>query len=68
MPKRQPSAAAPRTRTAEPMKQVRRTPAPSAQEPVRKSTRSDVEWKSKNFLAGDEDGLDFSFIDGDDED
>ena len=50
------------------MKQVRRTPAPSAQEPVRKSTRSDVEWKSKNFLAGDEDGLDFSFIDGDDED
>lgn len=67
MPRRQPSAAASRTRSAEPAKQVRRTPASSVQEPVRKSTRSDVEWKSKNFLAGDEDGLDFSFINGDDE-
>ncbi len=33
----------------------------------RPSTRPDVEWKSKNFLAGDEDDPDFSFIDMNDD-
>ena len=57
-----------RARSAQPVSQTRRPhPAPEA-EAARRSGRPDVEWKSKNFLAGDEDGLDFSFINGNDED
>lgn len=65
---RRPSAGAPGTRSAQPAPQSRRPQTASESEAVRRSSRSDVEWKSKNFLAGDEDGLDFSFINGNDED
>lgn len=56
-----------RVRRTQPAPQVRRPQANAETEAVRRSGRSDVEWRSKNFLAGDEDGLDFSFIDGNDE-
>lgn len=56
-----------RVRSAQPASQSRRPQAGYEKETERKSGRQDVEWRSKNFLAGDEDGLDFSFIDGNDE-
>lgn len=65
---RRPSAGASGTRSAQSAPQRRRPQTASESEAVRRSSRSDVEWKSKNFLAGDEDGLDFSFINGNDED
>lgn len=43
--------------------QARRAPRPEEKKSASKSARPDVEWKSKNFLSGDEDGLDFSFLD-----
>lgn len=64
--RRQP-AGVQRTKSAQPGGAVRRTQPSVEREPARKSSRPDVEWKSKNFLSGDEDGLDFSFINGDDE-
>lgn len=64
---RRQSAGAQRTRSAQPGTAVRRAQPSAERETVRRSGRSDVEWKSKNFLSGDEDGLDFSFINGDDE-
>ncbi len=57
-----------RVRSAQSASQGRRPQAGYEKEAERKSGRQDVEWKSKNFLAGDEDGLDFSFINGNDED
>lgn len=65
---RRPSAGASGTRSSQSAPQSRRPQTASESEAVRRSSRSDVEWKSKNFLAGDEDGLDFSFINGNDED
>ncbi len=56
-----------RVRSAQSASQGRRPQAGYEKEAERKSSRQDVEWRSKNFLAGDEDGLDFSFIDGNDE-
>lgn len=64
--RRQPAGTA-RTRSAQPASQSRRPQASPERETVRRTGRSDVEWKSKNFLKGDEDGLDFPFINGDDE-
>lgn len=61
------SADSPRVRSAQPASQGRRPQAGYEKEAERKSGRQDVEWRSKNFLAGDEDGLDFSFINGNDE-
>lgn len=55
------------TRGAQPSRQMRRSPAAPEKPTPRASSRGDVEWKSKNFLAGDEDGLDFSFIDMDED-
>ena len=60
-------ADAPRTRKAQPAPQGRRPQPHAGSEPVRKNGRPDVEWKPKNFLAGDDDELDFSFIDGNDD-
>lgn len=64
---RKPLSDAPRTRSAQPAPQARRTQTSTGSEAVRRTGRSDVEWRSKNFLAGDEDELDFSFINGEDE-
>lgn len=64
---RRPAAAGTRTRSPQPAQQVRRTPTVQERVSPRSSSRKDVEWKSKNFLAGDEDGLDFSFIDMDED-
>ena len=55
-----------RARGAQPATQGRR-PQPPAENAARKNGRPDVEWKSKNFLAGEEDELDLSFINGDEE-
>ena len=60
---RRQSAGAARTRSARPG----RTQVSPERETVRRTGRTDVEWKSKNFLKGDEDGLDFPFINGEDE-
>lgn len=57
-----------RARTPQPAPQARRPHTNPESEVTRRGGRTDVEWKSKNFLAGDEDGLDFSFINGNDED
>ena len=56
-----------RPRSAQPALQGRKPQAGYERETERKSGRQDVEWRSKNFLAGEEDGLDFSFINGNDE-
>lgn len=56
-----------RVRRTQSAPQSRRPQDYAENEAVRKSSRTDVEWRSKNFLAGDEDGLDFSFINGNDE-
>lgn len=66
-PRRPAAAAGTRTRSPQPTEQVRRTPAAQEKAAPRSSSRGDVEWKSKNFLAGDDDELDFSFIDMDDD-
>lgn len=63
---RRPASGTAGTRSQQPASQTRRTRVPSENEAVRKSSRPDVEWKSKNFLKEDED-LDFSFINGDDD-
>lgn len=60
-------ADAERARRMQQAPQVRRPQANTETEAARRNGRSDVEWRSKNFLAGDEDGLDFSFINGNDE-
>lgn len=64
---RKPAAAGTRTRSPQPSGQVKRTPAAQEKAAPRSSSRGNVEWKSKNFLAGDEDELDFSFIDMDED-
>ena len=64
-PRRQPAGAT-RTRSEKPVSQTRRPAAPEREAVRRTGGRPDVEWKSKNFLAN-EDELDFSFINGDDE-
>lgn len=64
---RRPAAAGTRTRSPQPSGQVKRTPAAQEKATPRNSSRGNVEWKSKNFLAGDEDELDFSFIDMDED-
>lgn len=56
-----------RARRVQQTPQVRRPQANTETEAARRNGRADVEWRSKNFLAGDEDGLDFSFINGNDE-
>lgn len=63
---RRPSSGSGAARSPQPGAQVRRTRVSSDGETVKKSSRPDVEWKSKNFLKEEED-LDFSFINGDDE-
>lgn len=63
---RRPASGTAGTRSAQPAPQTRRTRVPSESEAVKRSSRPDVEWKSKNFLKEDED-LDFSFINGDDD-
>lgn len=62
---RKPSGSAVRTRSAQPATPVRRAPVHQESAPVRRTTRPDVEWKSKNFLTEDDD--DFSFINMDDD-
>lgn len=64
---RKPAQGATRTRSAQPSQQTRKAPTPQENAPVRGSSRGDVEWKSKNFLAGDEDEPDFSFINMDED-
>lgn len=64
---RKPAAPGARTRNPQSSPQMKRSPAVQEKAAPRSSARKDVEWKSKNFLAGDEDGLDFSFIDMDED-
>ena len=55
-----------RERGAQPAPQGRRPQQPSGNAAKRSGGRPDVEWKSKNFLVGDEDEIDApSFINGD---
>ena len=54
-------------RSAQPVPQNKKPQPPSDIETQRKNGRPDVEWKSKNFLAGEEDGMDYSFINGEEE-
>lgn len=63
-PSGEPQATGASRRSPQSGQSVRRAPEAKA---APRSTRSDVEWKSKNFLAGDEDAPDFSFINADDE-
>lgn len=60
---KRPASGVARPGNAQMPKQARKAPAQQENAPVRNSARADVEWKSKNFLSRDEEGLDFSFID-----
>lgn len=62
------SSNAPRQRSAQPGTPARKPQTPPESDAARRGSRPDVEWKSKNFLADNEDELDFSFINGNEED